>query len=211
MAGATKKPRIKRANVIFIVTSRTGEHMNAAYPDHSHVSLAPAFRFRFWHNAPMPAKTSAQKSDKYPMVNRQFSLAARPVGMPKKSDFQLVESPVPQLSEGEVLLRTLFLSVDPYMRSRMNGIKTYADPVNIGQVMVGGTIGQVVDSTNPKFQPGDVCEAYGGWQEYSISGGEKLLQARPALCSHFHRARRPGNAGNDGLFRASRYLQAAAG
>jgi leukotriene B4 12-hydroxydehydrogenase/15-oxo-prostaglandin 13-reductase len=136
---------------------------------------APAFQFRFWHNAPMPAKTS----DAYPTVNRQFTLAARPVGMPKDSDFQLVEAPVRPLSQGQILLRTLFLSVDPYMRSRMNGIKTYADPVNIGQVMVGGTVGQVVDSKNPQFRPGEIFEAYGGWQEYSISGGEKLRKLDP--------------------------------
>jgi NADPH-dependent curcumin reductase CurA len=113
------------------------------------------------------------------MVNRQFTVAARPVGMPKESDFQLVESPLLPLSDGQVLLRTLFLSVDPYMRSRMNGVRTYADPVNIGQVMIGGTVGQVVASKNPKFQPGEIVEAYGGWQEYLISGGEKLRKLDP--------------------------------
>jgi leukotriene B4 12-hydroxydehydrogenase/15-oxo-prostaglandin 13-reductase len=153
--------------------------MNAALPDHSDAAPAPTFHFRFWHNAPMSAKSSAKSIRGYPMVNRQFTLAARPVGMPKESDFQLVESPVPPLSEGQILLRTLFWSVDPYMRSRMNGIKTYADPVNIGQVMVGGTVSQVVDSKNPNFQVGDVFEAYGGWREYSVSKGEKLRKLDP--------------------------------
>jgi hypothetical protein len=123
----------------------------------------------------MPAKSSGG----YPRTNRQFTLAARPVGMPKESDFQIVEAPVLPLSEGEVLLRTLFLSVDPYMRSRMNGIKTYADPVNIGQVMIGSTVSQVVDSKNPKFRAGDVVEAYAGWQEYSVSVGDKLRKLDP--------------------------------
>jgi NADPH:quinone reductase len=127
----------------------------------------------------MLTKTSAKSFSGHPTVNRQFTLAARPVGMPKESDFQLVEVPLPPLSEAQILLRTLFLSVDPYMRSRMNGIKTYADPVNIGQVMVGGTVGQVVESKNPKFQVGEICEAYGGWQEYSVSGGDKLLKLDP--------------------------------
>jgi NADPH:quinone reductase len=153
--------------------------MSATLPDRSDAAPSPTFQFRFWHNAPMPAKNSAKSSDGYPRVNRQFTLAARPVGMPKELDFQLVEAPVPPLSEGQLLLRTLFLSVDPYMRSRMNGIKTYADPVNIGQVMVGGTVIQVVDSKNPKFQVGDVFEGYSGWQEYSVSGGEKLRKLDP--------------------------------
>lgn len=117
----------------------------------------------------------------YPGVNRQFILAARPVGMPKESDFQLVESPLPALSDGQILLRTLFLSVDPYMRSRISGIKTYAEPVNIGQVIVGGTVGLVLESKNPKFHVGDIYEGYWGWQEYAVSNGDKLRRLDPAL------------------------------
>src|SRR5438132_8675218 len=88
-------------------------------------------------------------------VNRQHILTARTVGLPKESDFKLVEAPMPEPNDGEVLLKTAYLSVDPYMRSRITGIKTYADPVNIGDVMVGGTVGQVVQSKSPAFQPGD--------------------------------------------------------
>jgi NADPH:quinone reductase len=132
---------------------------------------------RFWHNTRM----SATSPSAYPTVGRQFALAARPVGMPKESDFQLVQTPVPPLSNDQILLRTLFLSVDPYMRSRITGIKTYADPVDIGQVMVGGTVGQVVQSKNPKFQVGDIFEGYWGWREYFVSSGEKLRKLDPSL------------------------------
>ena len=114
-------------------------------------------------------------------VNREFVLAARPVGLPKESDFALSESALPALADGQILLGTLFLSVDPYMRSRMTGIRTYADPVNIGQRMVGGTVGQVIESRNPRFQRGEIYDGYWGWQEYFISDGEKLRKLDPSL------------------------------
>ena len=94
--------------------------------------------------------------------------------MPKESDFSLVEAPIPALANGEVLLRSMYLSVDPYMRGRMTGIRTYADPVNIGQVMVGGAVGKVVQSLNSQFQPGDVVSGYWGWQEFAVSDGRGL-------------------------------------
>src|SRR5690348_1585273 len=120
------------------------------------------------------AAMTATTATPLPSVNRQFVLAARPVGMPKESDFRLVEAPIPALASGQFLIRTLFLSVDPYMRGRMTGIRTYADPVDIGQLMVGGTVGKVLQSQNPKFQAGDIVVGYWGWQEYSISDGRGL-------------------------------------
>ena len=117
---------------------------------------------------------TASTASPVPSVNRQFVLAARPVGMPKESDFSLVEAPIPALANGEVLLRSMYLSVDPYMRGRMTGIRTYADPVNIGQVMVGGAVGKVVQSLNSQFQPGDVVSGYWGWQEFAVSDGRGL-------------------------------------
>ena len=117
---------------------------------------------------------TASTASPVPSVNRQFVLAARPVGMPKESDFSLVEAPIPTLASGQVLLRSTYLSVDPYMRGRMTGIRTYADPVNIGQVMVGGAVGKVVQSLNPQFQPGDVVSGYWGWQEFAVSDGRGL-------------------------------------
>jgi leukotriene B4 12-hydroxydehydrogenase/15-oxo-prostaglandin 13-reductase len=128
-----------------------------------------ATRAEFWHNA---AIMTASAASPVPSINRQFVLAARPVGMPKESDFQVVSVPIPALGSGQILLRTMFLSVDPYMRGRMNGIRTYADPVDIGQVMVGGTVGKVVQSTNPQFNVGDVVAGYWGWQEFAISNGQ---------------------------------------
>jgi NADPH-dependent curcumin reductase CurA len=115
-----------------------------------------------------------------PTVNRQFLLAARPAGMPKESDFRLVEAPIPALADNQILLRTKFLSVDPYMRGRMTGIRTYADPVDIGQLMVGGTVGEVVDSKNPQFKLGDAVVGYWGWQEYAISEGRGLQKLDPS-------------------------------
>ncbi|MGA3295030.1 MAG: NADP-dependent oxidoreductase [Candidatus Acidiferrales bacterium] len=109
-----------------------------------------------------------------PTVNRQFVLAARPVGMPKESDFRIVEAPIIALANGQILVRTFFLSVDPYMRGRMNGVRTYADPVDIGQVMVGGTVGKVLQSLNSQFQAGDIVVGYWGWQEYAILDGRGL-------------------------------------
>ncbi len=78
-------------------------------------------------------------------MNRQIVLAARPEGLPKPSDFRLVETPVPQLTKGQFLVKTHYLSVDPYMRGRISEAKSYAEPVQIGQVMVGGTVGTVVE------------------------------------------------------------------
>jgi NADPH:quinone reductase len=116
-----------------------------------------------------------------PSVNRQFLLRARPVGMPKESDFQLVEAPIPALAQGQILLATLFLSVDPYMRGRMTGVRTYADPVDIGQVMVGGTVGKVIQSTRPQFRVGDLVSGYWGWQEFAISDGRGLQKLDPNM------------------------------
>jgi NADPH-dependent curcumin reductase CurA len=99
--------------------------------------------------------------------------------MPKETDFELVETPVPDIKDGQILLQTLFLSVDPYMRGRMTGIRTYADPVDIGQVMVAGTVGKVVESKNANFDPGDIAEGYWGWQEYGVSDGIRLRKLDP--------------------------------
>ena len=113
--------------------------------------------------------------------NRQITLAARPVGYPKESDFKLVEAPVPQPGEGELLARTLYLSVDPYMRGRMNDVKSYAPPVQIGEVMVGGTVSRVSASNHPDFREGDIVEGRMGWQDYAVSDGRGLRKVDPSL------------------------------
>ena len=116
-----------------------------------------------------------------PNVARQFKLAARPVGMPKESDFSLVESPMPRAGEDQVLVKTLYLSVDPYMRGRITGVRTYADPVNIGDTMVGGAVGQVVESHHAGFAAGDFILGNWGWQEYAVVEGQTLHKLNPNL------------------------------
>jgi leukotriene B4 12-hydroxydehydrogenase/15-oxo-prostaglandin 13-reductase len=114
-------------------------------------------------------------------TNRQITLAARPVGYPKETDFKLVESPVPGAGPGQVLLRAIYLSVDPYMRGRMRDAKSYATPVPIGEVMVGGVVAKVVQSNNPNFKQGDYVEGLLGWQEYAVSDGQGLRKLDPTL------------------------------
>ena len=114
-------------------------------------------------------------------INRQILLAARPVGVPKPSDFKLVETPMPQPKDGELLARTLYLSVDPYMRGRMNERRSYADPVELGQVMVGEVVSVVESSKNDRFKPGDVVAGMFGWQEYAASDGRGLRKVDPEI------------------------------
>jgi NADPH-dependent curcumin reductase CurA len=114
-------------------------------------------------------------------VNRQIRLASRPVGFPKESDFEMVEGPVPEPSEGEVLTRTLFLSLDPYMRGRMSDAKSYSAPVPIGGVMVGRTIGEILASRDSGYAAGDVVVGFGNWQDYAIIRGKTLRKVDPAL------------------------------
>jgi len=114
-------------------------------------------------------------------VNKQITLAARPSGMPKPSDFKLVESPVPEPKAGEILVRMLYVSVDPYMRGRMNDVKSYAPPVQIGEVMGAGAVGQVIKSQSAQLQAGDFVEGFFGWQEYAISDGKGARKLDPNL------------------------------
>jgi len=118
-----------------------------------------------------------------PQVNKQITLAARPSGMPKPSDFKLVESSVPEAKAGEILVRLLYVSVDPYMRGRMNDVKSYAPPAQIGEVMGAGAVGQVVNSQSAQFETGDFVEGFFGWQEYAISDGKGVRKLDPSLGS----------------------------
>ncbi|MBO1520320.1 NADP-dependent oxidoreductase [Oceanisphaera pacifica] len=112
-------------------------------------------------------------------INRQLTLAARPKGAPTQSDFALQETAIPTPSQGEVLLRTVFLSLDPYMRGRMSDAKSYAEPVSLGQTMVGGTVSRVHQSKHPDFNVGDWVLSYSGWQDYALSNGEGLIKLDP--------------------------------
>src|SRR4051794_26761323 len=108
------------------------------------------------------------------MNNHQITLKKRPVGKPATDDFETIVTPAPVPRDGEVLRRTLYLSLDPYMRGRMSDAPSYAPPVSLGGVMVGHTVSEVVESRHPAFQPGDVVTAYDGWQEYACSPGPPL-------------------------------------
>src|ERR1700732_4763255 len=110
---------------------------------------------------------SATSIGSSPGVNRQFKLAARPVGLPKESDFSLAEAKMPSAGEGQAVVKTAYVSVDPYMRGRITGVRTYADPVNVGDVMAGGAVGQVVESRSTALAPGDFVLGQWGWQEYA--------------------------------------------
>jgi NADPH-dependent curcumin reductase CurA len=106
--------------------------------------------------------------------NRQILLASRPHGRPDSSNFKLVTTAKPVPQEGEILLRSVYLSLDPYMRGRMSDAKSYANPVEIDEVMLGATVCQVETSLNPKFKEGEWVLAYTGWQDYALSDGTGL-------------------------------------
>ena len=114
-------------------------------------------------------------------INRQIVLAARPVGAPREQDLRLVEGPVPRPSEGELLVRTIWLSLDPYMRLRMGTDLRYYPPIPLGGVMVGGAISRVVESRHPNFACGDIVDDYTGWQDYAIAQGAHARKVDPSL------------------------------
>ena len=111
--------------------------------------------------------------------NRKIVLAARPSGLPKESDFRLVEEPLPEPGDGELLVRGIYLSLDPYMRGRMRDAPSYVPPVSIGEVMGGGVVGVVMQSSNPDFEVGEIVEGLLGWQEFAVSGGKGLRKIAP--------------------------------
>ncbi|KPU95109.1 hypothetical protein APR50_06270 [Variovorax paradoxus] len=113
--------------------------------------------------------------------NRQITLKSRPTGMPAPENFELTSADMPIASAGQVLVQTLVLSLDPYMRGRISDAKNYAAPVAIGEVVVGGTVGRVVESHAPGFAPGDIVEGPGGWQEFAAIAASQLRKIDPEL------------------------------
>ena len=113
--------------------------------------------------------------------NRQILLANRPVGIPKASDFLLNETSIPTPVDGQVLCETLYLSLDPYMRGRMSPSKSYAKPVEINEVMTGGTVGKVIESRDRNLKAGDIVFGYGGWQDYWVHNGKTLKNVDPDI------------------------------
>src|SRR3954466_5399415 len=135
---------------------------------------------------PAPSSTSSGRRRRRPRTpfppteqeasmpkNKQILLDNRPQGEATASNFKLVASETPPLQDGQVLVRHHFLSLDPYMRGRMNDAKSYAAPQPLGQVMQGGTAGEVVESRSPKFKPGDKVVGMGGWQEWSVVNADQ--------------------------------------
>jgi NADPH-dependent curcumin reductase len=119
-------------------------------------------------------------------VNRKIVLNSRPVGAPTLENFRLEEKEVPVAADGQVLLRTLYLSLDPYMRGRMSDAPSYAPPIEIGAVMIGGTVSRVENSLHPDYQGGDLVLSFNGWQDYALSDSTGLtkldsLMPQPSL------------------------------
>jgi len=114
-------------------------------------------------------------------INLRILLKSRPVGFPTEDDFQIMESPIPEPEEGEILVKVEWLSLDPYMRGRMNDAKSYASPVEIGEVMVGGAAGRVINSRSPAFSVGDTVEGRLGWQKYALSDGSGVRKVDESL------------------------------
>jgi hypothetical protein len=114
-------------------------------------------------------------------MNRQVLLRRRPVGAPTPDDFEIVERPIPGPGDGQLLCRTIYLSLDPYMRGRMNEGRSYVKPVELGQVMVGGTVSEVVESKHPAFAAGDFVVGWEGWQAFSVSTGALMRKLDPRV------------------------------
>src|SRR5262249_4582362 len=112
-------------------------------------------------------------------ANHRVLLKSRPQGEPSLDNFAVVEAPISEPGEGQYLSRTIWLSLDPYMRGRMSEARGYAANVNLGDPMVGGTVGQVVKSRNPKFKEGDFVVEYSGWQAYALSNGAASTKLDP--------------------------------
>ncbi|WNJ92130.1 NADP-dependent oxidoreductase [Bosea sp. 685] len=113
--------------------------------------------------------------------NQRIVLASRPTGRPRPSDFRLEHAAIPTPADGQVLLRILYLSLDPYMRGRMSAAKSYAASVEIGQVMEGGTVAEVLESRHPDFKPSDIVLSHSGWQSHAVAGGPHLRKLDPTV------------------------------
>ena len=124
--------------------------------------------------------------------NRQILLDNRPHGEASTTNFRLVASETPPLQDGQVLVRHHFLSLDPYMRGRMNDSKSYAAPQKLGEVMVGGTVGEVVESRHPKYQAGDKVKGMGGWPARCASWIPPTCRCRSTWARSACRVSRPG-------------------
>ena len=133
------------------------------------------------------------------LVNQQIQLVSRPTGEPTHDNFKWVELPVAELQDGQVLVKHLWLSLDPYMRGRMNDGKSYAQPQPLGEVMIGGTAGEVVASKHPDYAPGDQVVGMGGWQLYSVVDGNQRGMMRKVDTTHVPLSHYLGAVGMPGV------------
>jgi len=132
-------------------------------------------------------------------TNRQQHLDNRPEGEAVASNFKLVTTDTPPLQENQVLVRHHYLSLDPYMRGRMNDSKSYAQPQPLGETMQGGTVGEVVESKHPKYAVGDKVVGFGGWQEYSVVDGNQVGALRKVDTTHVPLSHYLGAVGMPGV------------
>jgi NADPH-dependent curcumin reductase CurA len=113
--------------------------------------------------------------------NRRFVLASRPTGMPTEENFRLESTEIPEPRDGGIVAKTLYLSLDPYMRGRMNDVPSYTPPVALDAIMVGGTVGQVIASRAPDLAEGDIVAGQGGWQEYFALKADQVTKVDPSI------------------------------
>ena len=142
-------------------------------------------------------------------INKKWLLNKRPEGMPDDDCWRLEEVPVPEIEEGNILIKTLYLSIDPYMRGRMNDAKSYADPIKIGEVMTGESIGIVVESKSDNYIVGDYVCVHRGWQSYIVAPGNdrQLFKADPKivpLSTYLGTVGMPGRTAYFGLLRVGK-------
>ncbi|MFI5426869.1 hypothetical protein [Aeromicrobium sp. UC242_57] len=126
--------------------------------------------------------------------NTRILLASRPDGEPTAENFRLETVPLPEPGEGEVLLRTIYLSLDPYMRGRMSAARSYAAPVEVGSVMEGGTVAEVVESRDPSLAVGDIVLAHLGWQSYGVAPAAHVRRLDPGSRADLDGRRRARHA-----------------
>ena len=107
-------------------------------------------------------------------INKKIILKKSPVGVPEKTDFQIAESSLPEIGENEMMIKTIHLSLDPYIRGVITGRHIYSEKVNIGDTIVGRTVGEVMASNHPDYNKGDIVVCSNGWQEYGVTNGEEV-------------------------------------
>lgn len=114
-------------------------------------------------------------------MNRQILLANRPVGLPDESTFELIETPLREPEEGEVVIKTQYLSVDPYMRGRMSDAKSYATPFEVGKPLRARIVGKIIESKDPVYQEGEIVRGDLDWADYTVTKGKGLLKVDPTI------------------------------